>query len=127
MDLFSFVGPAHPFSSHMERLRADVGGHPLCAEAVRHASTTEVRALMRGRPVPGGGWGLKRVYVSFQSRVDSSPLRFHSVTLFYSGRTARTGSYKFPHDPSLTPAPFFAGAPARGFESYILHRSPPLP
>jgi len=124
MNLFSFVGPDHPFSSHMERFRADVGGHPLCGETMRHASTTEVRALMRGRPVPGGGWGLKRVYVSFQSRVDSSPRRFHSVTLFYSGRTARTESYNFPHDPSLTPASFFAGAATRGFEIDVLRYIP---
>jgi len=124
MDLFACVGPDHPFSSHMECLRAEVGGHPLCGETMRHASTTEVRALMRGRPVPGGGWRLKRVYVSFQSRIDSSPLRFHSVTLFYSGRTARTESYKFPHDPSLTPAPFFAGAATRGFEIDVLRYIP---
>jgi len=124
MDLFSFVGPAHPFSSHMERLRADVGGHPLCAEAMRHGSTTEVRALMRGRPVPGGGWGLKRAYVSFQFRVDSSPLRFHSVTLLYSGRTARTEAYEFPHDPTLTPASFFARAATRGFEIGVLRYIP---
>ena len=124
MELFAFVGPEHPFSSHMERLRADVAGHPRCGETLRHAFPTEVRALMRGRPVPGGGWGLKRVYVSFQSRVDSSPLRFHSVTLLYSGRTARTEAYEFPHDPSLTPASFFERAATRGCEIDILRYVP---
>jgi hypothetical protein len=123
-ELFSFVGPDHPFAPHLERLRVGVDAHPLCGETLRHAATTEVRALMRGQPVPGGGWQLKRVDLSFQSRVDANPLRFHAVTLLYSGRTAWTEAFEFPNDPSLTPASFFASAATRGSEIDVLRYVP---
>ena len=111
MELFPFVGPEHPFYSDIERLRTEVSAHPLCRDATHRTSSTEVRALMRARQVPGGGWGLKWVSVSFQSRDARRPSRFDALTLVYSAKTQRIEAYEFPHDPCLpTATSFFVDA-----------------
>ena len=96
MDLFPFIGPEHPFYTHIERIRAEVSRNLLGGETLRPDSTTQILTLMRGRRLPGGGWGLRRVYVSLQSRNESSPLRFDARTLFYSEKRQRIEPYGFP-------------------------------
>ena len=114
MDLFPFIGPEHPFYTHIERIRAEVSRNLLGGETLRPDSTTQILTLMRGRRLPGGGWGLRRVYVSLQSRNESSPLRFDARTLFYSEKRQHVELYEFPRDPYLTTAAsFFAGATGR--------------
>src|SRR5437867_4227401 len=111
MELFPFVGPEHPFYSDIARLRTEVSRHPLWRDAMHRTSPTAVRTLMRGRQIPGGEWRLQWVYVSFQFRDESRPLRFDALTLFYSAKTQQIEPYEFPHDPHLpTAASFFAGA-----------------
>ncbi|SRR5712691_4508311 len=96
MDLFPFIGPEHPFHTHTERIRAEVSRNLLGGETVRPNSTTQILTLMRGRRLPGGRWGLRRVYVSLQSRNESSPLRFDARTLFYSEKRQRIEPDGFP-------------------------------
>jgi len=111
MELFPFVGPEHPFYSDIARLRTEVSRHPLWRDAMHRTSPTAVRTLMRGRQIPGGEWRLQWVYVSFQFRDESRPLRFDALTLLYSAKTQQIDAYEFPRDPYLpTAASFFADA-----------------
>ena len=111
MELFPFVGPEHPFYSDMARLRTEVSRHPLWRDAMHRTSPTAIRTLMRGRQIPGGEWRLQWVYVSFQFRDESRPLRFDALTLLYSAKTQQIDAYEFPRDPYLpTAASFFVDA-----------------
>ncbi len=112
MELFPFVGPeGHPFYSDITRLRTEVSRHPLWQDTMHRTSPTVVRTLMRGREIPGGEWRLQWVYVSFQFRDESRPLRFDALTLFYSAKTQQIDAYEFPRDPYLpTAASFFVDA-----------------
>ncbi|PYO21685.1 MAG: hypothetical protein DMD88_08745 [Candidatus Rokuibacteriota bacterium] len=48
MDLFPFIGPEHPFYTHIERIRAEVSRNLLGGETLRPDSTTQILTLMRG-------------------------------------------------------------------------------
>jgi len=48
MDLFPFMGPKHPFHTHIERLTTEVRRPSLGEETLRGNSTTVVRTLMQG-------------------------------------------------------------------------------
>src|SRR5262245_13422586 len=102
---FSFVGPDHPFRSHIDRFLDLLDSRRFDVESRRNATDhTEVRSLMRSRRSSDGQWRLKWLYVSLQLWHESKPRRFHAVTFRYLPVRGEIETWEFPHDPRLETA-----------------------
>lgn len=113
VDLFSFIGPLHPFYPYIQNFKMQLVATPLyrkVRQRIDNGEKVQVRVSMRARLLPDFVWKFKGFYVSFQLKDRGRRLPFQALTFFYSAKTNSIEAYEFPKDPYLTAlASYFDG------------------